>query len=516
MFTDYIDRGVAVNPDGPCLRSADGSVSLDHRQVAALSHRIAASLRNDGAVPGTRIAVYSPNNVTAFLCVLAILRAGATWVAVNPRSEPSELAELLERAEAEILLYDAALSDRADQIMTATPGIRMSVAFDGDSEEQFGRWLVPPGTTVPRLPFDPDAVAMMLGTGGTTGRSKVVPVTNRQFLTMSLAYNAHMPEPTPPIYLLAPPMTHAAGISVWPTLAEGGSVILHDGVDTGAILHAIEYERVTRLFLPPTAIYALLADPGVRDTDVSSLRHFIYAAAPMSEDKLREALEVFGPVMTQTFGQAEAPMIATCMAPADHAEAASDPAKAHRLRSCGRPSLVAAVEIMGDDGTVLGPHERGEIVVRGDLVMTGYHNDPDETAQTRRPGGWHGTSDIGYRDDDGFIYVVDRKRDMIITGGFNVYPSTVERVMWGHSAVLDCAVIGIPDDKWGESVTAVVEPKDDQQITAQELIERCKSELGSVQAPKSVIFRQLPRSANGKVLKRQLRDEYWAGLERRV
>jgi acyl-CoA synthetase (AMP-forming)/AMP-acid ligase II len=299
-------------------------------------------------------------------------------------------------------------------------------------------------------------------------------------------------------------------------LAEGGTVVVHDGVRPGAIFDSIERHRVTRLFLPPTAIYALLDHRAAGDVDFSSLRHFIYAAAPMSADKLEEALEVFGPVMTQTFGQVEAPMICTVMSPSEHVEAVRDARRRMRLTSCGRPSLVARVEIMGADGELVEPGAHGEIVVRGDLVMEGYYGDAKATAEARRPGGWHGTGDIGFRDDEGFVYIVDRKRDMIITGGFNVFPSAVERVVWSHPAVLDCAVIGLPDEKWGESVTAVVELKNGEDVSAEEIVALCRSALGSVQAPKAVLFRALPRSANGKVLKRVLRDEYWAGQARMV
>jgi len=516
MFTDYLDRGLAVNADGVCVTSADGTTALTYREVAALSHRIAAALQRDGIADGATVAICSPNDVTALSCVIGILRAGATWVALNPKSEAAEQAALLDVVACDHLLYHASLAERAAALLDRVPSIRGGIAFGGSAGETFEQWLAPAGTTVARGPFDPDAVAMVMGTGGTTGRPKAVPITNRQYLTMSLAFNAHLAEPAPPVYLLATPMTHAAGVSAWPVLAEGGTVVVHDGVRAQEIFASIERHRVTRLFLPPTAIYALLSDPGVRTADFSSLRHFIYAAAPMSVDKLVEAMEVFGPVMTQTFGQAEAPMICTCMTPREHAEALADETKRRRLGSCGRPSYVAAVEIMDDDGRLLAAGERGEIVVRGDLVMGGYHGDPQATAATRRPGGWHATGDVGYRDGDGFVYIVDRKRDMIISGGFNVFPSDVERVIWGHPAVLDCAVIGVPDDKWGEAVTAVVELKDGGTVEGEELIALCKAALGSVQAPKAVLFRELPRSANGKVLKRVLRDEYWAGRARLV
>jgi acyl-CoA synthetase (AMP-forming)/AMP-acid ligase II len=315
---------------------------------------------------------------------------------------------------------------------------------------------------------------------------------------------------------MATPMTHAAGTLGFPTIAEGGTIVVHDGVKAATVLSSIEQDRVTRLFLPPTAIYSLLADPGVREHDYSSLRHFLYAAAPMSTDKLVEAMDVFGPVMAQCFGQAEAPMLATYLSPAEHVEALADPAKRARLASCGRPSMIAAVAIMDDDGNLLDDGEHGEIVVRGDLVMSAYYENPEASAEVRRPGGWHATGDIGYRDADGFYFIVDRKRDMIISGGFNVFPSEVERVIWSHPDVLDCAVIGVPDEKWGEAVTAVVELKDGAGVTEVELIALCKGELGSVKSPKAVHFRELPRSTAGKVLKRSLRDEYWAGRDRRV
>jgi acyl-CoA synthetase (AMP-forming)/AMP-acid ligase II len=516
MFTDYLDRGLRIRPDAVCITDADGAQELTYREVADLSHRVGVALRADGVTAGDLVAVYSHNDIMALVCVIGILRAGATWVALNPRSEVDELGALLRLVACDHLVYHADHEDRARELLDQAPSLRGSMAFGGVAAEPFERRLPPPGTISPVAHRAPGDVAMIMGTGGTTGRPKAVPITHRQYLTMGLAFNAHLYEPTPPVYLLATPMTHAAGVSAWPVLAEGGTIVVHDGVRPDRVFASIERHRVTRLFLPPTAIYALLSHPGACDVDYASLRHFIYAAAPMSADKLEEALEVFGPVMTQTFGQAEAPMICTVMTPSEHVEALRDPRLRARLTSCGRPSLVTAVEIMGSDGELLGPGERGEIVVRGDLVMQGYLNDAEASAQARRPGGWHGTGDVGFRDGAGFVYIVDRKRDMIISGGFNVYPSAVERVLWSHPAVLDCAVIGLPDEHWGEAVTAVVELKDGEHASADEIIALCKDRLGSVQAPKSVLFRPLPRSTNGKVLKRVLRDEFWAGRERMV
>jgi acyl-CoA synthetase (AMP-forming)/AMP-acid ligase II len=258
----------------------------------------------------------------------------------------------------------------------------------------------------------------------------------------------------------------------------------------------------------------LLAHPDVRRHDYGSLDYLIYAAAPMSVDKLREAMEVFGPVMAQTFGQAEAPMLCTALTPREHAQALAE--APGRLASCGRATLLAEVAIMDDEGRLLPDGERGEIVVRGPLVMAGYYKNPESTAEAARHG-WHHTSDIGYRDADGYHYIVDRKRDMIISGGFNIYPSEIEQVLWSHEDVQDCAVIGVPDDKWGEMVKAFVEPKPGRTVEPEALAAFCRERLGPVKVPKAFEVRgELPRSAVGKVLKRSLREEAWKNAGRSI
>jgi acyl-CoA synthetase (AMP-forming)/AMP-acid ligase II len=320
----------------------------------------------------------------------------------------------------------------------------------------------------------------------------------------------------PPVHLCAAPMTHAAGVVALSLMGYGATNVVMNGVQLPELMANIETYGVTNLFLPPTAIYVMLAHPEVRNFDYSSLDYFVYAAAPMSVDKLREAIEVFGPVMAQSYGQAEAPMICTYLPPEAHVEAIAGN-KAHRLASCGQPALLTPVEIMDDDGAVVPVGERGEIVVRGALVMKGYYKNAEATAEVTTADGWHRTGDIGLKDADGFVYIVDRKKDMIISGGFNIYPSEIEQVIWSHPAVQDCAVIGVPDDKWGEAVKAIVELKPGARADADEIVALCKRELGSVKAPKSVEFwDELPRSAVGKVRKKDMRDKYWAGRDRAI
>ena len=508
---DYLDRGAVLNPDRDCLLMHDGSARLTYAEVEDLTHRVAAGLAGLGIGPGSRVGVYSPNDPMAFVCVLGILRAGATWVAMNSRSTPRDLGDLLQLFGCRSVIRHPSVLSETDELIKGVPDVEHVLAM-----EDIDEWTAPAGTRVNRAPADPEGVAMLVGTGGTTGAPKGVPVNNRQIQLMSLAFNAHMPESQPPVYILAAPMTHAAGLAALPVLASGGTVIVHQGVIADEIFTSIERHRATQLFLPPTAVYTLLAHPDVRRRDFSSLRYFLIAAAPIAADRLAEAVEVFGPVMTQVYGQAESPFICTFFGPDQIAAAASHPELRARLQSCGRRSLVADVQVMGEDGRLLPVGERGEIIIRSDLVMRGYDDNEAATAETRRPDGWHGTGDIGYLDADGFVYIVDRKKDMIISGGFNVFPGEVEQVIHTIRGVSDCAVIGLPDDKWGESVTAVVEPKNGHEIDPEIVIATYREALGPVKTPKSVIVRELPRSPVGKVLKRVLRDEFWEGRTRMV
>ncbi|MEY2872707.1 MAG: long-chain fatty-acid-CoA ligase, partial [Pseudomonadota bacterium] len=311
------------------------------------------------------------------------------------------------------------------------------------------------------------------------------------------------------------PMTHSAGFLSLPATARGGTVVVLTKPDPGALLDAIEQQGVTELFLPPTVIYRLLETPGIRNRKLSSLRYFMYGAAPMSVGKLKEALDVFGPVMFQGYGQTEAPGGIAILRPGDHfvdGQVAPD----ERLSACGLPSVLNALAIMDDEGKPLAQGGSGEICVRGDIVMKGYYKQPDKTAESIIDG-WLHTGDIGHLDAHGYLHITDRKRDVIISGGFNVYPSEVEQVLWTHPAVLDCAVVGVPDDKWGEAVKAVVELKPQAQVSAEELIALCKERLGSVKAPKSVDFvSSLPRSPVGKVLKKDIRAPYWQQAQRSI
>ena len=350
----------------------------------------------------------------------------------------------------------------------------------------------------------------LFATGGTTGDSKLAEWGSTTWETMIGIQHELMPPPDiPSCYLVAAPMSHAAGIASFATILQGGTIIVMDGMVPERLLAIIEQYQVTSLFLPPTAIYMLLADDDVKNYDYSSLRYFWYAAAPMSVEKLKEAIEVFGPVMVQTYGQVEAPMMCTFLSARDHVEAVVT-GNASMLRSCGKIAPHVELAIMDDEGNRLPQGQEGEIAVKGNLLMKGYYKNPEATREIRFDG-WQLTGDVGVFDQDGYLAIVDRKRDMIISGGFNIYPSEIEQLIWGLPAIKDCAVIGVPDKKWGEQVTAIIELKDPSCVPEeQEIIQYCKDKLGSVKAPKQVLFwNALPRSPVGKVLKKEIRKVFW-------
>ncbi|MGU7778859.1 class I adenylate-forming enzyme family protein [Burkholderia sp. PU8-34] len=513
---DFFDRGWRINPHGAAYIQDERSFSF--QEIGELSCRVANALLAGGFAKEAKAAVWSDNDVTGWGCALGLWRAGLAYIPINGRSTPAENQYVLDAFDCEALFFQQAFAPAIDALRASLPKVKLWVCIDADLPwaPSLATWSAGQPSTIPRVACDMDDVVTLSATGGTTGLPKGVMNTHRSFQTyfaqfmMACPYGAQRP-----VNLAAAPMTHTAGMMSLPCTARGGTVVVLPKPDPALLLRAIATHRVTELFLPPTVIYRLLDIPGIEKQDFSSLKYFLYGAAPMSVEKLKRAIEVFGPVMAGGYGQTEAPASIANLTPAEHfvgGKLASD----ERLSSVGRPNPLIRVEILNDRGDVLPQGETGEICVRGDLVMKGYYNAPDKTADTIVDG-WLHTGDIGHLDAEGYLHITDRKKDMIISGGFNVYPSEVEQVIWAHPAVQDCAVIGVPDDKWGEAVKAVVELNAGQSVSADELVALCKEKLGSVKTPKSVDFvAALPRSTVGKVLKKDLREQYWQGQQRRI
>jgi acyl-CoA synthetase (AMP-forming)/AMP-acid ligase II len=302
---------------------------------------------------------------------------------------------------------------------------------------------------------------------------------------------------------------------VLPFMLRGGRSIILPGFEVDLLLKTIEKEKVTHLLLVPTMINMLLNHPDIHRYNLSSIRTIFYSASPMPVERIKQALRLFGPVLIQGYGCTESSALITYLSKEDHMFE-KDPKKMKRLASCGVPIMTCEVQVVDENGKSVKPGEVGEIIERGDDTMLGYWKDPERTAETLK-NGWLYTRDMATVDEDGYIYIVDRKADMIISGGYNIYPSEVEEVLYRHPAVYEASVIGVPDDLWGESVKAIVVLKKGMKATEDELIQHCKNHMSSYKKPKSVDFvSDLPKNPYGKILRRKLREEYWAGQERMV
>jgi fatty-acyl-CoA synthase len=509
-LADYLDKGASLGRNRPCMILGDRTLSYGEAQD--LSYAVARALHRSGVRPGEKVAILSANDPVAYVTLFGISRHGAVWCPINPRNGADENRDLLDLLECTCLIFQRSFAELVTRIAPQLPKLSVLVCLDAelDGIPSFHDWLAaaandPDDPALAPLPGD---IAVILGTSGTTGRPKGVMLTARNIEVRSAMTLWAFQLEDRPVFLAMSPLTHAAGMICFPLLAVGGTVIVMPKPDLTEFLRLAERHRVTHSFLPPTLIYLLLQHEGLASADLSSLRCLLYASAPISAARLEEALTVIGPVMAQMFGQSESPMM-TVLRPQDHFNPDGTVAT-QRLASAGRPVPLITMGIMDEDGRLLEPGERGEIVVRSAGVMAGYYRNPEATAEVSQFG-WHHTGDIGYLDEEGYLFIVDRAKDMIITGGFNVYSAEVEQALMAHPAVRDCAVVGLPDDKWGERVTAVVQLRPGAEAPADEVITFVKGRIGSVKAPKQVVvWPDLPRSLIGKILKTDVRAKLLA------
>jgi len=512
--TDFLERGVLINPDGPCIIMEERQYT--YREMLSLVNRIANALISAGYGFEQNAGVLSDNDPVGFACSMGIMRAGMAYIPMDFRNTKDENHRILDFGDCEVLFYQSRFQDQVQQLRSKLPKLKLLLCIDKPMDDipALMNWIGGVGDTPPKREVPLEATSWLQTGSGTSGDFKVTMISHRAYHASVASHLIWLPDPKP-VMLVAAPITHAAGGFSYHVLAVGGTLVLMEKPEPQKVLSAIPRHRITKLFMPPTVIYRLLAQPNVRDFDYSSLRYFIYTASPMSVEKLREAIEVFGPVLAQGYGQTECLGIAT-MSPEDHfvdGKVAPD----SRLYTCGHPAMpFCRVAIMDDNNEELPLGEIGEICARGDQVMTGYYKNPYATREAIIDG-WLHTGDVGFIDNEGFLHIVDRKKDMIVTGGFNVYGSEVESVISSFEEVQECAVIGVPDDDWGEAVKAVVQLVPGKSVSTEEIIALCKKRIGSVKAPKSVDFvKNLPRNIRGKVLKRELRERYWKGQKRRI
>ena len=513
-----LTRAASRWPDRPAW--LEGDVVVPFREAEVRVNRLAHALLALGARRGDRVGMLIPNCRQGLETLLAPMKAGCSVVPLNIRLHPSEHAHMLADSGARVLIYHedfrAHLATIRGQLGTVERfivvghGERDDLGFE---EAQAGRPETPPDVAI-----EPDDLAWLFYTSGTTGRPKGAMLTHRNLVAMAQIFLLDLnPARETDVLLHAAAITHGSGVSIFHHIARGAASAFPPtrSFEPRRIFEAIQRFRATTMFLAPTMIHMLTTSRAHGDYDLSSLHTVFYGGGPMYVEQQQAAVRTFGPIFCQLFGQGEAPMVCTTLRKEEHL-AGDDPVKLRRLGSAGRETTGMRVRVVDDDDRDVPANTPGEIVVRGDVVMKGYWNQPEASADALRHG-WLHTGDIGHLDADGYLYITDRKKDMIISGGANIYPREVEEVICTHPAVHEVAVIGVPDEKWGESVKAVVALRAGRQATAAEIVEHCQRNLASYKKPASVDFlAELPKNAYGKILKRELRERYWAGRERRV
>jgi len=514
--SDYFDATAQRQPERVAI--IEGDVEMNFGDAQRFVHAVAHALdREPGLRRGAHVAIYAPNHLRIPLLHLGINRSDRAWLSVHTRNPVEVNLQVLGSMDCEFVFFHSAYAAVVPQLRAGLPKVVKFVCIDRASEHgpSIDEWIADCWQPYAAGEEDPLSPAFVQPTGGTTGPSKAAVHAHRGLETSFMAGLDGMDITDQTRYLAVAPLTHAGGITAQHTLLAGGCVVVVNMTHPEQVFDAIERWKITHVFLPPTVMYMLLALPRAKTADCSSLRRFFTGAAPTAPEKTKEATRLFGPVMAEGYGLTECGMPLIVKKPSDYVlpDGGFDE---EALRSAGRAVRVARVEIMGPDGRILPAGERGEIVVQSGTAMLGYYKNPDETA-AHKLHGWRHTGDVGVKDARGFITIVDRLKDMIVSGGFNVFPAQVEAVILGHDAVMECAVVGVPDEKWGEAVKAVVQLKPGRTASEDELISLCRDRLGGVYAPKSVEFwPELPRSAVGKLLRREVRAKYWQGQWRSV
>jgi fatty-acyl-CoA synthase len=495
------------NRDRTLLWSAEGAGwtgGAVERQIS----RIEQVLREAGIVRGSRVALLSLNRPEVLFVEFALALIGAVFVPLHPRGSVEDFAYVVVDAEVTALIFDPQDFGPAATALKGRFGDRLSLLslgpYDGARDlAALAACRTPqPPLVVPRI--DGEDAARLAYSGGTTGKPKAIQLTHRVIASTIMIMTCEWEWPPDPQHLICAPLSHSGGLCFLPTILRGGAVRLLPSFDPLGVMQAIDTFQINCILLIPTMIYALLDHPRLGAFDLGSLETIFYGAAPISTARLREAIARFGPVFFQFYGQSEAPMTVCVLRRQDHRLERED-----RLASCGRPVPWLNVALLAADGKEVGDGEPGEICVRGPIVMPGYLNQPEQTAEAFRHG-WLATGDIAVRDPEGFLRIVDRAKDMIITGGFNVFSREVEDALASHPAVASASVFGAPDPHWGEIVSAAVVLRRGEGATADALIAHVRALKGPVQAPKRLFFvESLPQTALGKPDKAALRSAAW-------
>jgi acyl-CoA synthetase (AMP-forming)/AMP-acid ligase II len=517
VLPDVLDRACTYYARSTAI--IDGDRSITYRELNAWRNQIANALLEVGVQKGDRVGLLMPNCLEFIPIQHAIWAAGAVLVQMAPRAAADAFRSNLAQTAATTLVYHAKFEHAVTSIRDQLPKLQTLIRFGGtestpriDTHDLTGL-VERQATTRPDVHIDDHDEAYVLFTSGSTGDPKGVVNSHFTWGYYAISAGLDVADIRPgEVFAHGAPLTHFSQAFVMPTFVRGGTNVMLPGLDVDTLLTNIERHRVTATAVVPTVVYLLLDDPRRSDFDLSTLKTMIYAGAPIAPERLRQALDAFGPIFVQTYAGTEQGFV-SCLRKHEHR--ADDKAWTARLASAGRPLFPVQVSVRGEHGGDVPTGDAGEICTK-QLGQMQTYLDPARNREALRDG-WVYTGDIGQVDQDGFLYLVDRKKDMVVSGGFNVFPRQVEDVLSTHPAIANSAVIGVPHPKWGEAVLAIVVIKADLSVTEDELIDHVKSALGSVAAPKSIVFAdELPTNPAGKVDKKSLRKPYWQGRERQI
>jgi long-chain acyl-CoA synthetase len=489
--------------------------SMSWRDLDTRSSQVAQALAAEGIEPQNRVAFIDKNSPAFFEIQFAAAKLNAVITPINWRLAPTEMREIINDAEARVLFVGLDFLDHLDAIEDGLRTVKKIVVLgDASRHEAYEAWLSPHPALDPGAIADQDDVAIQAYTSGTTGLPKGAMITNTFLGTMTAVAPRHQIDDESN-HLVAMPLFHLGGCGIATlSMTAGANTILVRDINPPDLLQTIQREKVTSASLVPAVLQALTDLPEATDGDYSALRAIAYGASPITSAVLTRSLKVFGCDFVQCYGLTETGLL-TQLDPADH-----DPGgpREHLLRSAGKPYPHVEMKIVDPDTGAERPRDEvGELWIRSAQMMKGYWQKPAETAEAITADGWLRTGDAGYIDGEGYVFLTDRIKDMIVSGAENIYPIEVENVLADHPAVADVAVIGVPDEKWGETVKAVIVLRPGASADPSELIEWCRQRLARYKCPKTVDFAtELPRNASGKLLKRELREPYWVGRERHI
>jgi acyl-CoA synthetase (AMP-forming)/AMP-acid ligase II len=514
QFMEFFGR---ENADYPCVELED--VFYNYAQANSRCNQMAHAFVEKDIAKGNRLAWIGKNSLELLFLFFAASKVGVVSNPLNYRLAPPEWAYIINNCAAKVLVCEAEFCAGIDKVRDKLENIEHFICLDADLDgwENFASWVDPQPEHNPQHDIRPDDVLYQMYTSGTTGLPKGAVLsqyaieTNTRIFALQAEMNAGDTRLVMPL-----PMYHAAaGMTLKTVISVGGSLIVHRDFDPVAVVDALEKGGVTNATLVPAMIQAcLVAVPNIEQRDFSNLRTMGYGASPIAEETLRQAMAVFGCKFIQAFGMTETTAVAIQLTHQAHQRALNG--EPHLLLSCGRPAAGTQVRIVDEDHNEVPRGEVGEIAVKGPQLMQQYWNMPEATAKTLVDG-WLYTGDAARMDEEGFIYIQDRIKDMIVTGGENVYPKEVENALFDHPEVADAAVIGIPDEKYGEAILAFVQSRNGDDIDIEELVAFCRERLAGFKVPRQIEFiKEIPRNASGKVLKKDLREPYWEGIERRV